>query len=124
MGNYQNTTGPRMGETESPTIGIRAHGLKGCLILLKNGSCQNCVLTIPLCRGGRDEATVENHVEIGRRKRQHAPAYASSSPGWADPTRIPDDPTHVPDPHEYDVIMTSACHVSDTHCHVISRQPS
>jgi hypothetical protein len=32
MGNYQNTTGPRMGEPESPTIGIKAHGLKGCLI--------------------------------------------------------------------------------------------
>jgi hypothetical protein len=32
MGNYQNTTGSRMGEPESPTIGIRAHGLKWCLI--------------------------------------------------------------------------------------------
>jgi hypothetical protein len=32
MGNYQNTTDPRMGEPESPTIGIRADGLKGCLI--------------------------------------------------------------------------------------------
>jgi hypothetical protein len=32
MGNNQNTTGPRMGEPESPTIGIKAHGLKGCLI--------------------------------------------------------------------------------------------
>ena len=36
--------------------------------LLKNKSCQNCVLTIPLCRGGRDEATGENGVKIGRRK--------------------------------------------------------
>jgi hypothetical protein len=50
--------------SESPIIGIRAYGLKGCLILLKNESCQNYVLTIPLCRGGRDEATVENRVEI------------------------------------------------------------
>jgi hypothetical protein len=103
---------------ESPTIGIRAHGLKGCLILLKNESCQNCVLTIPLCRGGRDEATVENRVEIGRRKHPHSLAewlptrtdarhasHASSLPGWADPTRIPDDPTHVPDPDENDVII-------------------
>jgi hypothetical protein len=64
MSNYQYTTGPRMGETESPTIGIRAHGLKGCLILLKNESCQNYILTIPLCRGGTNEATVENRVEI------------------------------------------------------------
>jgi hypothetical protein len=31
LSNYQYTTSPRMGETESPTIGIRAHGLKGCL---------------------------------------------------------------------------------------------
>jgi hypothetical protein len=100
------------------TIGIRAHGLKGCLILLKNESCQNYVLTTSLCRGERDEATVENRVEIGRRKRPHAPtrllptrtdarhaSHASSSPGWADPTRIPDDPTHVPDPDKDDVIM-------------------
>jgi hypothetical protein len=62
--------------SNSLTIGIRAHGLKGCLILLKNKSCQNCVLTIPLCRGGRDEATVENRVEIGRRKPSHAPSRA------------------------------------------------
>jgi hypothetical protein len=107
-----------LGVPEPPTTGIRAHGLKGCLILLKNESCQNYVLTIPLCRGGRDEATVENRVEIRGRKRHHAPtrllptrtdarhaSHASSSPGWADPTRIPDDPTHVPDPDNDDVIM-------------------
>jgi hypothetical protein len=53
------------------------------------------------------------------RTRHHAPArrlptrtdarhasHASSSPGWADPTRIPDDPTHVPDPDKDDIIMT------------------
>ena len=67
----------------SPTIGIRAHGLKGCLILLKNQSCQNCVLTIPLCRGGRDEATVENRVEIGSWKRPHAPSRAVRVAGHA-----------------------------------------
>jgi hypothetical protein len=32
MSNYQYTTGPRKGEPESPTIGIRANGLKWCLI--------------------------------------------------------------------------------------------
>jgi len=35
MGNYQYTTGPRIGELESPTIGIRAFGLKWCLIFAK-----------------------------------------------------------------------------------------
>ena len=87
--------------------------------LLKNKSCQNCVLTIPLCRGGRDEATVENHVKNGRRNHPHAPArslstradarhasHASSPPGWADPTRILDYPTHVTDPDTDDVSMT------------------
>jgi hypothetical protein len=83
MSKYQYTTGPRMGEPDSPTIGIRAHGLKGCLILLKNESCQNCVLTIPLCRGRRDEATVENRVEIGRRKRPHAPSRAGEETAHA-----------------------------------------
>jgi len=67
----------------SPTIGIRADGLKGCLILLKNESCQNCVLTIPLCRAGRDEATVENRVEIERRKRPHAPSRAGEETAHA-----------------------------------------
>ena len=32
--------------------------------LFKNESCQNYVLTIPLCRGRRDEATGEKGVEI------------------------------------------------------------
>ena len=85
----------RTSRSEFPTIGIRAHGLKVCLILLKNESCQNCVLTIPLCRGGSDEATGENGVEIERRTWPHAPTrwrptradapHASSSPGWAGP---------------------------------------
>ena len=105
MGKYQNITG-----RNSPTIGIRAHGLKGCLILLKNKNCQNCVLTIPLCRGGRDEATGENGVKIGRRTWPHSPSlsgktfahapHASSSPRWA-------DPTHVTDPDMNDVSMNS-----------------
>jgi len=89
----------------------------------KNKSCQNCVLTIPLCRGGRDEATGEtaskSKVKNGP-TRHHAPArwlatgtdarhasHASSSPGWADPTRIPVDPTHVTDQDKDDVSMTS-----------------
>ena len=83
---------------------------------LKNESCQNCVLTIPLCRGGRDEATGANGIEIGRRTWPHVPSWwlstradarhASSSPGWVDPTRIPVDLTHVTDPKKDDVSMT------------------
>jgi len=72
-----------------------------------------------MCIGGRDEGTGENRVEIGRRKRPHAPtrwlatrtdvrhaSHASSSPGWADPTRIPVDLTHVVDPDTDDVSTT------------------
>jgi hypothetical protein len=55
-------------------------------------------------------------LDVGHgRTRRHAPVsrlptradapHASSSPGWADPTRIPDDPTHVPDLDKDDVIM-------------------
>jgi hypothetical protein len=82
--------------------------------LPKNESCQDCVLTIPLCRGERDEATGENDIEIGPRTCPHAPTrwlstradapQASSSPGWADPTRIWW--------RQHDVIMTLACTVS------------
>jgi len=32
--------------------------------------------------------------------------HASSSPEWADPTRIPVDPTHMADPDMNDVSMT------------------
>jgi len=71
-------------------------------------------LTIPPCRGGRDEATDENGVKIGRRTWPHSPslsgkasAHAPSSPGWVDPTRIPVDPTHVTDPDKDDVSMYS-----------------
>jgi len=67
LSNYQYTPVRAWGCRNSPTIGIRAHGLKGCLILLKNESCHNCVLTIPLCKGGRDEAIGKNGVKIGRR---------------------------------------------------------
>jgi len=70
-------------QPETPTIGIRAHGLKGCLILLKNESCQNCVFIVPMCRGGRDEATVENRVEIERQKRPHAPSLSDKMAGHA-----------------------------------------
>jgi len=66
--------------------------------LLKNESCQNYVLTIPLCIGGRDEATGENGIEIGRQA-AHAHQRATHKPRvffarMADLTRIPDDPTH------------------------------
>jgi len=54
---------------------------KWCLILLKNESCQNCILTIPLCRGGRDEATGEKGVEIELQKRPHAPSPAGRVAG-------------------------------------------
>jgi hypothetical protein len=36
----------------------------------------------------------------------HHACHASSSPGWADPTRIPVNPTHVTDPDMDDVSMT------------------
>jgi hypothetical protein len=51
--------------------------------LLKNESCHNCVLTIPLCRGGRDEATGKNHVEIGRKKRPYASSRVGGVAGHA-----------------------------------------
>jgi len=131
MSNYQYTPGPCMGVTESLTIGIRAHGLKGCLILLKNESCQNCVLTIPLCRGGRDEATGKNGVKIGRRTWSHSPSLSGRAfaharrraprvprvffarMGWPNPN------TSWPDPHgwlgyewrQHDIIVMSACTV-------------
>ena len=38
----------------------------------KNESCQNYVLTIPLCKGGRGDATGENGVKIRRRTWPHA----------------------------------------------------
>jgi hypothetical protein len=114
--------------------------------LLKNESCQNFVLTISLCGGGIDEYTGENGAKIRRQKWPYAPTRAdaphachtSSSPGWANLTRIPDDLTDVTNPdggwRHHDVIMLSACqlashvswHVSITGptCHDISREPS
>jgi hypothetical protein len=90
--------------------------------LLKNESCQNGVLNIPLWRAGRDEHTAENDTKFWRGALPHAPTradekatyehrhaqapHASSSPGWADTTRIPVDPTHVADPDKDDVSMT------------------
>ena len=47
--------------------------------LLKNKSCHNCVLTIPSCREGRDEATGENSVKIGRRKWPHSPSLSGKA---------------------------------------------
>jgi hypothetical protein len=117
-----------MGEPESPTIGIRADGLSGVWFLLKNESSQNGVLTIPLCRGGRDEATGENGVKIGRRTWPHssslsgrasahartrAPRVFFTRMGWPNPN------TSWPDPHgwpgyewrQHDIIVMSACTV-------------
>ena len=48
---------------------------------------------------------------LTRTDARHA-SHVSSSPGWADPTRIPNDPTHVLDPDKDDVIMTPAYTVS------------
>jgi len=108
--------------------------------LLKNESCQNFVLTISLCGGGIDEYTGENGAKIRRQKWPYAPhaCHTSSSPGWANLTRIPDDLTDVTNPdggwRHHDVIMLSACqlashvswHVSITGptCHDISHEPS
>ena len=47
--------------------------------LLKNESCQNEVLTIPSCRGGRDEANGENGVKIGRRTWPHSPSLSGKA---------------------------------------------
>jgi len=101
---------------ESPTIGIRASsGLKCCLIFARNWKLSKLCLTIPLCRGERDEATGENNVKIRRLTWPHAPTrwlskradapHASSSPGWPNPTWIPVDLTHVSDPDKDDVSM-------------------
>ena len=59
----------------------------------------------------------KSNVRHGRTRR-HAPTrwlstrtdvpHASSSAGWADPTRIPDDPIQMTGPDKDDVIMTSA----------------
>jgi hypothetical protein len=114
-----------------PNNWYQSHGLKGCLILLKNESCRNCVLTIPLCRGGRDEATVENRVEIGRRKWPHAPSRSGgvvdhahrraprvtrvffAQMGWPDPNTSWPDPCARPGLvwRHHDVSMPSACTV-------------
>jgi len=103
----------------------------GVWFLLKNESCQNCVLTIPSCRGGRDEATGENGVKIGRRTWSHSPSLSGKASaharrraphvprvffvrmGWPDPN------TSWPDPHgwpgyewrQHDIIVMSACTV-------------
>ena len=46
-----------------------------------------------------------HHTPVSRLPTRADAPHASSSPGWADPTRIPDDPTHVPDPNKDDFIM-------------------
>ena len=59
-------------------------------------------MTIPLCRGGRDEAIGENGIEIGRWKR----ATRLLHPDGLTRPRIPVDPTHVTNPDKDDVSMT------------------
>jgi hypothetical protein len=98
--------------------------------LLKNVSCQNGVLTIPMFRGGRDEATGENRIKIGRRKQPHAPSRASKVAGHAHRraprvTRVffarmgwPNPNTRWPDPRGWHVSTVGPT------CHVISRAPS
>jgi hypothetical protein len=57
-----------MGVPEFPNNWYQSVWFKGVFVFCsKNKSSQNGVLTIPLCRGGRDEATGENGVKIGRR---------------------------------------------------------
>jgi hypothetical protein len=62
--------------------------------LPKNKSCQNSVLTIPLCRGGRDEHTGENGAEIERHTCPHTPSRASEAFAYAH-RRAPLDATRL-----------------------------
>jgi len=117
-----------MGNLDFPTIGIRADGLSDVWFLLKNESSQNGVLTIPLCRGSRDEATGEDGVKIERQTWPHSPSLSGKASaharrraprvffarmGWPDPN------TSWPDPHgwpgyewrQHDIIVMSACTV-------------
>ena len=91
--------------------------------MLKNKSCQNCVLTIPLCRGGRDEATGEKDIKIGPRTWPHAPSRSGESSaharrrsarvffarmGWPDPnTRWPTRIMMTSSSRKHDAIMHS-----------------
>jgi len=118
----------------------------GVWFLLKNESCQNCVLTIPPCRGGTDEATGENDVKIGRRTWPHSPSLSSKAfahahrraprvfftqMGWPDPnTRWP-DPCDWPGYRwrQHDVVVTSSCTVGmpcqrPVSCHVSTMGPT
>jgi len=96
--------------------------------LLKNESCQNYVLTIPLCRGGRDEATGKNGVKIGRRTWPHSPSLSGRASaharrraprvfftrmGWPDPNTSWPDPCDWPGYgwRQRDIIVMSACTV-------------
>jgi len=96
--------------------------------LLKNESFPNYVLTIPPCRGGRDEATGENGIKIGRRTWPHSPSLSGkvfaharrraprvffTRMGWPNPN------TSWPHPHswpgyewrQHDIIVMSSCTV-------------
>jgi hypothetical protein len=110
-----------MGEPELPNNWYQSTWFKGVFDFAQYESCQNCVLTIPLCRGGRDETTGENGVKIGLRTwphspslsgkasahaRRHAPRFFFAQMGWPDP--------HVWPGYEWrqhDIIVMSACTV-------------
>jgi len=117
LSKYQNTTGRK-----SPTIGIRAHGLKGYLIFCSKMKvvkimfwpyyCVDEEETKPLVKTTSKSDVGHGHTRPHaptkwRPKRADAPhaCHASSSPGWTDPTRIPVDSTHLADPDKDDVSM-------------------
>ena len=104
--------------------------------MLKNESCPNGVLTIPLCRGGRDEATGENGVKIGRRKtaaragEETAQSACHVSASQQPRQRQSTDTSAKVSRHFSDGQQTHhrpvSRHVSKMGptCHIISREPS
>ena len=103
--------------------------------MLKNKSCQNCVLTIPLCRGGRDKTTSENGVKMRRQTWPHSPSLSgkASAPdgltrpmwivtwwtvacrGWCQPDAMMTSAWHWP-VNIYVSIVGPTCHVIRIQC--------
>jgi len=125
------------GEPESPTIGIRAYGLSGVWFCSKIKVVKIVFWPYHFIKEEETKPLVKtaSKSDVGNvHTRRHAPAglqatrtdarHASSSPRWADPTRIPVDPIHVPDPDKDDVSMTqlwrhhaqSACRMTSAWC--------